>query len=1420
MDILNSVEEEPQVTKDIIPFVTEVANYFMDFLETDFHKVRSPKRKLQNRNSNNLQIGVNLNKYKKYNSLIWRAIRSGFEDDAIKELKRGIHTNHIPQSLLKLIQDRIAMIDIQDTLSVIELFQNEIQLGIFKNPNDTTSAITFALDGIERVIRQRFLDSFIEKIREPLDKIKISTIDSVYHIEEELTELLMRPFDEVVSFIINQINLGSDIIEANQRLAQVFELKDVQNKLECFFKGFAAGDLFFEVLELVNNKNLLEKQEFYLYFCDIRYKKHTYPLFYIPLQIEKTIDGFSLTFDSLLYVNKKVVQFVSQDYNAQVERKGSLGAFIERIIYLSEDKKRQHLIGDIDFALKQAINYFGLNPYIDIHNTEYQAAKGQELQITNSCYFALFDKSDESLVNDYEEILQKLKIEDDGLADSFQLLIDDFITNNPISVVSEVEYERENQRSSDKLVYTSPVSLNEEQQQILAALNKKHCKYIMVEGPPGTGKSHTITAIVCNAILKNQSILVLSDKKEALDVVEHKITETMNKVRLDKQFQNPILRLGQAGNSYAKILSTTSMECIKEHYKAVRNDYQELKNSIKISATSLKNEIENTIIAYNKIKPSNINEFNDLEEILSKSVDLPVDLEELYINKLSGDNLVSLRSEMSKLKSKILNSGSKLDNLFKNYYPSDQSMKAFRHFMTFLSIIEELQVKVVGDLQKYISQIRDISIESLDALEEYIAECVQLKSSWFGYLFKGQKIINLNQVLSTKLPHDFKQPHHQLSALQSIISLFKYGQQLKELQEISNIFEFNTDFIKGVHQLLNLNILLPTMEERNVILNSITFIETLLEQYPQSIKKIDFDQSKFLSFVDNNLTQYPEINFKQLIQYLNLRNNLHEHFLKIPEHNYIEEKKVIEELVTTQMTYKMDKRVVDFFENHRNDAKTLSGIISKKQRFDKSSFNKLKNAFPCILAGIRDFAEYIPLESEIFDIVIIDEASQVSIAQAFPALLRGKKIIVLGDNKQFNNVKSTQARSDINCYYLNRLREVFIDKISDQSVHLERLEKFNVKTSILSFFERISNYSIMLKKHFRSYRENISYSSKYFYSDSLQVIKIRAKPIDDVIKFTYIEHDGRIELVDNSNQLEVEAIVTEVERIAREEPQYSIGIITPHTNQQKLLMDALLKHSESESFQKQHKLRIMTFDTCQGEERDIILYSMVANPISDKLWGIFIKDRNSINIEESGQIKLQRLNVGFSRAKERIHFFLSKPISDFTGSISEALQHYQKTLEDARRLPDADSTDARSPMEKKVLHWIQETDFFKSNRSTIELHAQFPLGDYIKQLDKRYSHNKYVVDFLLTYTDEYKKLYNIIIEYDGFKFHFKDHDSINKSNYDQYRTDQDIYREKVLESYGYNFLRINRFNIDKEPVKKINQLLSAVVKKKINKSTY
>ena len=97
----------------VIPFATELAKYFMDFLETDFHKVRNPKRNIQTKNNNNLQILINLNKYKKLPSRSWKLISSGFNSDILNHIKKGEYTAPIPKSLLDLIAGQVSLIDSQ-----------------------------------------------------------------------------------------------------------------------------------------------------------------------------------------------------------------------------------------------------------------------------------------------------------------------------------------------------------------------------------------------------------------------------------------------------------------------------------------------------------------------------------------------------------------------------------------------------------------------------------------------------------------------------------------------------------------------------------------------------------------------------------------------------------------------------------------------------------------------------------------------------------------------------------------------------------------------------------------------------------------------------------------------------------------------------------------------------------------------------------------------------------------------------------------------------------------------------------------------------------------------------------------------------------------------------------------------------------
>jgi len=198
-------------------------------------------------------------------------------------------------------------------------------------------------------------------------------------------------------------------------------------------------------------------------------------------------------------------------------------------------------------------------------------------------------------------------------------------------------------------------------------------------------------------------------------------------------------------------------------------------------------------------------------------------------------------------------------------------------------------------------------------------------------------------------------------------------------------------------------------------------------------------------------------NYYDMEEFFSVSFNINDRF------DYTSLMKKLQSLYTSRMTNILDERLIKFYDSNKNNAVTLSKIIRSKQKFPKEQFSKLKGAFPCIISSVRDFAEYIELDKNLFDLIILDEASQVSIAQAFPALIRAKKVLVLGDKKQFSNLQSYQATSLVNNARLNELRKVFKKNISNESDALTRLESFNVKTSILDFFQSIANYDTRLK---------------------------------------------------------------------------------------------------------------------------------------------------------------------------------------------------------------------------------------------------------------------------------------------------------------------------------------------------------------------
>ncbi|OGG40578.1 hypothetical protein A2118_00885 [Candidatus Kaiserbacteria bacterium GWA2_50_9] len=1391
-------------------FFKEVAKYFMDFLETDFHKRKFPRRTIKFRNSDNLLIGVNLQKYETFNKLVWKLVNKNFDKEVLNKIGKGVYKTNLPKNLRDLVKLQVGKITVGQVNALITDIANEIEKSGTLHEKEYDVALTTAIEAAASIIHSEFVDPFIQSIEQTLQNLHLGDADDIYLVEQELTTVLVSQIENKISEILN-LYIAKQKVNLEKELKSTLVLADVKGTLLSFFENLQVADLFAEVFEMERNRSILDKQDFYLYFGDISFQNVKYPIFYIPVNVTRQEDTLFFDFDAQVYINKRAIEFIAQEYNTLKGTKGGIKSISERIIYLAQHS--EDLENVLTEILTEIGNFFEITSKINFSDGKEMLAKGASVRISNSCYISLFEKSDEALVNDYEEILQQLGEEGGALAGAFNQLLADFLQKNPEPCNPVVEEEWDNTETPERLVFPSTIPLNAEQLQILSAIRRDNCKYLIVEGPPGTGKSHTITAIIFDAVLKQKSVLVLSDKKEALDVVEKNITETMNKVRYDKNFQNPILRLGKTGNTYGQILAKSTIEGIKTHYRAVKKDHEMIEQNIEKSTNSLREDLEAEIIAYGDINLPEIKELVGLENVLKKE-DLVFDLDEALQDEHSPLELSELRFRVEHLKQTY--NGESFDKLLALVgikHTDIKTLAEYENLLRFLAAtsdsIKKLNETFKGDVG-VVCDFFSFSETEIAELRKYVKEYEDQKLFLVGYLFSRDKAIEIDFRFKQTFQTTIATPHEELGRLKEAVKVFEFLSVLGK--DVNKNLSTDFDYVALVHYILRDEGLSETLNGVVETSEDVACLKDFVAQYPKTSESADINLDKFKTLLNNEIVDTDALLFNKQLRYLGLRQKVSKDFSQVPDLSYALRKKNIEDLVTTQVTYLLDGRLINFYEQNKNDAEALRNIIKSKQKFPKKEFEKLKEAFPCILAGIRDYAEYIPLEQGIFDLVIIDEASQVSVAQAFPALLRAKKVLILGDKKQFSNIKAAQARSDTNREYLNGLETSFKRNVSKEATQLVRLGKFNIKTSVLEFFEFISNYNTQLIKHFRGYKEIISYSNKFFYQDSLQVMKIRGKAIAEVIKFSYVEPTAADEVYPNTNAKEVDFIIAELRKLKEADGSASVGIITPHTNQQKLLVERINLLPERDYYFDKLSLKIMTFDTCQGEERDIIFYSMVASEHSDKLWGVFIKDLANVDIEEDGQIKAQRLNVGFSRAKECIHFVLSKPLDGFTGSIGDALRHYLYTLEEAKKERSILEVDAKSKKEPEVLNWFYQTSFWKENKDKIEFIPQFEIGKYLKQLDRTYSHPAYKVDFLLVYRDERGRENKIVIEYDGFQEHFKDADVVNAYNYQNYYSDGDVYRQKVLESYGYKFLRINRFNVGDNPITTLNGRIERLVK--------
>ena len=340
---------------------------------------------------------------------------------------------------------------------------------------------------------------------------------------------------------------------------------------------------------------------------------------------------------------------------------------------------------------------------------------------------------------------------------------------------------------------------------------------------------------------------------------------------------------------------------------------------------------------------------------------------------------------------------------------------------------------------------------------------------------------------------------------------------------------------------------------------------------------------------------------------------------------------------------------------------------------EEEDFKPLLEAFPCWCVTTYAVSDSLPLKPGMFDVAIIDEASQCDIASCFPIMYRAKKSVIVGDDKQLPHLS-------------------FLEKAKEQSFlsqygipdKYQLMWRFRTN-SMFDLADYYSMNSVMLDEHFRSLPPVINFSNREFYSDRIRVMRKDAYDYKalELVNVT----DGKVDSDATRNLPEVEELVKKLHEIIIEDERNNpenpttIGIISPFRAQvdqlkisvQKVLSDYMIK---------KHQIEIGTAHTFQGDERDIMLIS----------WGFA---NNSYPQSITFLQKPNLFNVAITRAKNKCINFVSHDLDTMPDGHFRNYISYVKEYLDRKQALANDEFDAniyKNKFEREVAEEIRKLD--------------------------------------------------------------------------------------------------------------------------------
>lgn len=313
--------------------------------------------------------------------------------------------------------------------------------------------------------------------------------------------------------------------------------------------------------------------------------------------------------------------------------------------------------------------------------------------------------------------------------------------------------------------------------------------------------------------------------------------------------------------------------------------------------------------------------------------------------------------------------------------------------------------------------------------------------------------------------------------------------------------------------------------------------------------------------------------------------------------------------------------------------------LSKKQRhvpirtlLDRAG-RSIQQMKPCFMMSPLSVAQFLKPGGLRFDVVVIDEASQMRPEEALGSIVRTDQTVIVGDPMQLPPTS-------------------FFDRADHFIGTEEEAEEIIDSESILDLALATYRPARELRWHYRSRHESlIAFSNRKFYEDKLIVFPSPLDPDKDKRKpqFGVFNHFVGGKYKSSLNLIEVEAVAEAAVAFMRDNLDRSLGVVTLNQPQQELLLGEIdrpvARDHRAAKYREKWESTLEYFfvknlENVQGDERDVIFISTVYGP--DANTGVVMNRFGPVN----SNVGHRRLNVLFTRAKQRVDLFTSMRSAD------------------------------------------------------------------------------------------------------------------------------------------------------------------------------